>query len=65
MRMNALWQHIPGFANDGSPPPVGEFASTAALLALDIVKRHGKGPDFSHFAMSDDKLMAISDGGFH
>lgn len=63
--MNSFRQHIPGFARDGREPPepVIPFETTADLLALEIVQRY-KGPTFSHFAMSENHLMAISDDGY-
>ena len=62
--MATFRQHIPAFVDIDGPPPVAEFSTTDELLALEIVHRYGKGPGFSHFAMSDNHLMEISDEGF-
>lgn len=62
--MNSFQQHIPAFCDVDRPAPV-PFETTEDLLALEIVRRYGKRPDFSHFAMYDDALMEISDGGHY
>ena len=62
--MATFRQHIPAFVDIDGPPPMAEFSTTDELLALEVVQRYGKGPDFSHFAMSDNRLMEISDEGF-
>jgi len=62
--MNRLTQHIPNFVETrGEQPPTGEFETTEELLSLEVVQRY-KHDDFSHFAMSDNHLMVISDDGF-
>lgn len=62
--MNSFQQHIPAFCDVDRPAPV-LFETTEDLLALEIVRRYGKRPDFSHFAMFDNALMEISDGGHY
>lgn len=62
--MNSFKQHIPSFCDVDHPAAV-PFETTEELLALEIVQRYGKQPNFSHFAMSDNVLMEISDGGHH
>jgi hypothetical protein len=62
--MNHFTQHIPAFVEVDLPAPV-PFETTEDLLALEVVRRYGKRKDFSHFAMSDNCLMEISDGGYH
>jgi hypothetical protein len=62
--MNSFIQHIPPFV-DVDAPAASPFETTEDLLALEVVQRYGKRPDFSHFAMSDNALMEISDGGHH
>ena len=59
--MNSFKQHIPSFCDVDHPAAV-PFETTEQLLALEIVQRY-KRPDFSHFAMADNALMEISDGG--
>ena len=64
--MNEFTQHIPAFVDVGrEPPPSFEFDTLDELLSNEVVKRYGKGKDFSHFALSDNYLMEISDSGFH
>lgn len=62
--MNEFRQHIPNFVDIDAPPP-SKFETTEDLLNLEIVQRYGKGKNFSHFAISDNCLMEISDEGFH
>jgi len=62
--MNLFIQHIPSMV-DIDPPTEIPFETTEELLALEIVKRFGEHPNFSHFAMSDNRLMKISDEGYH
>ena len=61
--MNTFRQHIPTFVEIDGPPPLHKFSTTQELLALDVLQRY-KGDDFSHFSMSGNLLMAISDDGF-
>lgn len=61
--MNFFKQHIPAFVDVEHPADI-PFATTAELLAIEVVQRYAERPDFSHFAMSDNMLMAISDGGY-
>ena len=62
--MNEFRQHIPNFV-DIKAPLLDKFETTEDLLNLEIVQRYGKRKDFSHFAISDNCLMEISDEGFH
>ncbi len=62
--MNKFTQHIPSFVDHRGEIPNGAFETTDDLLRLEIVKRYGKGEDFSHFALSGNHLMQISDSGF-
>lgn len=59
--MNSFQQHIPPFVDVDRPAPI-EFDSTQELLNLDVVKRYVD-EEFSHFAMSDECLMVIRNGG--
>ena len=61
--MNEFRQHIPGYF-DVEQPDFAEFKDTKELLNLDIVKKY-IGENFSHFAMSGNYLMVVSDGGSH
>lgn len=63
--MNWFLQHVPNFVDVDQPPQRIPFETTEELLNLEVVKRYGKRPDFSHFAISDNYLMEISDGGRH
>lgn len=63
MKMNKFKLHIPNYV-DTDTPPWEEFETTEDLLSLETVKRFGQGNDFSHFVMSGDHLMEISDNGF-
>jgi hypothetical protein len=60
--VNSFRQHIPAFVETDRPVSVMPFETTEQLLALDVVRRH-IGPTHSHFAMSDNCLMEISDEG--
>ena len=60
--MNSFRQHIPNFVDIDHPAAI-PFATTADLLALEVVQRY-KHQTFSHFAMSDNALMVIEDNGF-
>lgn len=59
--MNTFQQHIPPFVDVDRPAPIS-FVGTDELLALEVVQRY-KDKRFSHFAMSDEYLMVIRDGG--
>lgn len=61
--MNVFRQHVPRCVDIEADPPRA-FSTTAELLALEVVQRFGKGKNFSHFAMSGNHLMEISDDGF-
>jgi len=62
--MNEFTQHIPAFVDVREKIPTHEFETIEDLLSLEVVKRYGQGKDFSHFALSDNHLMEISDDGF-
>ena len=62
MTMNSFTQHIPSFV-DTDTPSAFPFETTEELLDLEVVQRYSKKPGFSHFAMSRNALMEISDGG--
>lgn len=59
---NSFRQHIPAFVS-GETPESFPFNTTEELLSLEVVQRYGKEPDFSHFAISKNALMEISDFG--
>lgn len=61
--MNGFTQHIPGFVSVETPPQRVPFKTTEDLLNIDTVVRFSKDPKFSHFAISDNCLMAIYDEG--
>lgn len=61
--MNRFKQYIPAFV-DGFDPVCFEFETTEDLLNNEFVIYHSKKNGFSHFAMSDNCLMKISDDGF-
>ena len=66
--MNKFIQHIPGFVDVNEPAKEIEFETTEDLLAIDVVKQWTKpmdGKPFSHFAMSENCLMAMHDDSFH
>lgn len=61
-------QHIPTFVETmGEPSPCFEFNSLQELLDHPIVARYKEHCDgvFSHFALSDNHLMVISNDGFN
>src|SRR3990167_9784089 len=60
--MNSFRQHIPAFVDVDRPASI-PFATTEDLLALEVMQRY-KAPNFSHFAMGDNTLMAISEEGY-
>lgn len=62
--MNTFKQHIPNFCS-GFEPDTFTFETTEELLNSDTFKRYGTRPDFSHFALSDNLVMEINDGGKH
>ena len=61
--MNKFVQHIPSFVDHRGETPAADFETTEELLNLEVVKRYIH-EDFSHFALSDNCLMAVSDDGF-
>lgn len=61
---NRFIQHIPGFV-DGCDPLRYDFSTTQELLDKPLFKRATENPKFSHFAMSDNCIMEITDDGFH
>lgn len=63
--MNWFVQHIPNFVDIDEQPKRIPFETTEDLLNLEVVKRYGQRRDFSHFAISDNYLMEISEGGLH
>lgn len=63
-RMNKFKQHFPRFIDAPESARVEiPFLDTSDLLALDCVKQFAKHPDFTEFAKSDNRLMAMLDGG--
>ena len=62
--MNWFVQHIPNYV-DVDPPQKILFDTTKELLNIEVVKRYGQLPDFSHFAIHGSYLMEISNNGFH
>jgi hypothetical protein len=63
--MNSFRQHIPTFVDTDGRPPDHNFETTQQLLDLEVVRRYSDVPGFSHFALEDNTLLSISDGGFH
>lgn len=66
--LNRFKQHIPNFVDVDNPPEWIEFKTTEDLLSIATVTQWAKpmnGKPFSHFAMSDNRLIAIYDYGFH
>ena len=66
--MNRIKQHIPSFIDLDRTQEWVEFSNTDDLLAIEFVNQWAKpmnGKPFSHFAISDNCLMAIHDNGFH
>ena len=63
--MNKFTVHIPNFVDHRDPPPSCEFETLDELKAIPHVKQASDSPSFSHFALSDNHLMSISDGGKH
>lgn len=61
--MNGFKQHIPNFVDVSKNPEWHDFETINQLLALEVVQRYGKGDKFSHFALSDNRLMEVSDNG--
>jgi hypothetical protein len=61
--MNSFTQHVPSFCDMDAPAPT-PFETTEDLLALEVLKRYSRKPGFSHFAMSSNALMEVSDGGY-
>lgn len=51
-------EHIPSFI-DNIEPKTHVFNSLDGLLAIPFVKKFSDNTDFSHYAVSDHKLMAI------
>ncbi len=62
--MNKFTQHIPAFVDQREKPPSFDFETTEELLSSEIVSRYKKDDGFSHFVMSENCLMTISDNGF-
>jgi hypothetical protein len=62
--VNMITQHIPGGCDVAyDEPDKAFFNTTEELLNIDFVKRHSKIKGFSHYAMSGDRLMVISNEG--
>lgn len=61
--MNSFRQHIPSGVDISGTPQEYQFETTEELLRLEVVLRFSQDSNFSHFAKSDNCLMAISDGG--
>lgn len=61
--MNTFTQHIPRYV-DGTPKSLN-FETTDDLLSLDGVHQYTNDKGFSHFAISDNCLMSISNDGFN
>lgn len=61
---NRFIQHIPSFV-EGCEPKIYEFNKLEELLCQPLFKHASEQPKFSHFAMSDNHIMEISDEGFH
>jgi hypothetical protein len=56
-------QHIPGFCS-GLEPTTFEFKNTEELLSSDFfIKQKNSRKDFSHFALSDNRIMLIAEEG--
>lgn len=60
--MNQFIKHIPSFVDAEAPTPV-EFKTTENLLAIDYVDSWKRSEGFSHYAKSEDCIMAILNGG--
>lgn len=63
-RMNRFKQHIPNFVDVDKPEWIA-FETTKDLVGLEVVKRYEKRNKLSHFVLSDNCLMVISDDGFY
>lgn len=62
--MNYFRKYIPTFVELDKEPEAIPFETTDELLKIDAIKRCASGPHFSHFAMSGNALMEITDDGF-
>lgn len=60
---NWFLPHIPKYI-DAPEPDLILFNTKEELLNAEIIKRAMADPDFSHFAISDNCLMKISDNGY-
>lgn len=58
---NIFRQHIPNFVDVDPPDPI-PFTTTEELLGLEVVQRY-IGEKHSHFAISENMLMEVSNGG--
>jgi len=63
--MNRFKKHIPPFVDVDILPDWIEFETTEDLLKIKDVEIYNEIKDFSHFAVEEDCLLAISDEGFH
>ena len=63
--MNTFKQRFPRFIDvDRDAIPTYEFSTLEELYTIDIVSSSMKDPSFSHFALSDNYLMSITDEGY-
>ena len=62
--MNWFIQYIPDFVDVHKRPKKIPFETKEDLLNLEIMKKYEKQPDFSHFALEDNRLMGIFEDGF-
>lgn len=63
MKKNKFTQHVPAFV-DMSNPQSFYFDSTQELIENDYLKKFSNRPNFNHFALSRNVILAIFDDGF-
>lgn len=61
--MNEFRQHFPSSCDFDNPKEI-KFSTTEELLNLDAVSSWKEKNKFSHFAISNNSLMAIFDEGY-
>jgi hypothetical protein len=61
--MNSITQHLPAYV-EGFENVTVEFNDDDSLVSIPFVRRFSELKDFSHFAVSDNCLMAIYKDGF-
>ncbi len=61
--MNRITQHRPAYV-EGLENTTVEFDDYESLVCIPFVKRFAEIPGFSHFAVSDNSLMAVYKEGF-